>query len=147
MLKFKNDFFHFQYRLKYFLYTLFLKLKFSNCKHSYYLCNTDQQRKMNIITKRTVLYYMERYPAAQTALLSWFREFGLTGFNNFNELKQVYGNSSLLGGHRVIFNIKGNDFRLIVSVNFKAQAAYIIWFGTHQEYDQINASAIKHIEI
>jgi len=90
---------------------------------------------------------MERYPAAQTALLSWFREFGLKGFNNFNELKQEYGSSSLLVGHRVIFNSKGNDFRLIVSVNFKAQAAYIIWFGTHQEYDQINASEIKHIEI
>ena len=102
---------------------------------------------MNIIIKRTVLYYIDRYPAAKTALLSWLKEFGLTKFDNFNELKQVYGNSSLLAGHRVIFNIKGNDFRLIVSVNFSARAAYVIWFGPHQEYNKINASEIKHIEI
>lgn len=43
----------------------------------------------------------------------------------------------------MIFNIKGNDFRLIVSVNFKQLAAYIIWFGAHQEYDKINAETVE----
>lgn len=48
-----------------------------------------------------------------------------------------------MGQNRVIFNIKGNDYRLIVSVNFKQLAAYVIWFGTHKEYDKINAETIE----
>ena len=63
--------------------------------------------------------------------------------NNFNELKTVYGNASIIANYRVIFNIKGNDYRLIVSVNFKQLAAYIIWFGTHKEYDKINVETIE----
>lgn len=102
---------------------------------------------MNIITKRTILYYVEQYPAAKTALITWFKEFSSASFDNFNALKQVYGNASLIANHRVIFNIKGNDYRLIVSINFRTQAGYVIWFGTHKEYDKINAAEIKYIEV
>jgi mRNA interferase HigB len=65
-------------------------------------------------------------------------------FENFNQLKSTYGNASIVSNDRVIFNIKGNDFRLIVSINFKRQAAYIIWIGTHKEYDTIDAATIKY---
>lgn len=102
---------------------------------------------MNIITKRTVLHYTEQYPAAKTALVTWFKEFSSTNFENFNELKRVYGNASRIANHRIIFNIKGNDYRLIVSINFRTQAGYVIWFGSHKEYDKINAAEIKHIEV
>jgi mRNA interferase HigB len=47
----------------------------------------------------------------------------------------------------VVFNIKGNSFRLVVSINFKKQAAYIIWFGTHTEYDKIDVSSIPFLRI
>ena len=77
------------------------------------------------------------------ALLGWYKEFCAANYKNFNELKQVYGNASLVAKSRVIFNIKGNDFGLIVSVNFKQLAAYIIWFGTHQQYNKINAATIE----
>jgi len=102
---------------------------------------------MNVITKRTILYYTEQYPVAKTALLSWLKEFSTKNFNNYHELKQVYGHASILANHRIIFNIKGNDFRLIASVNFRTQAAYIIWFETHKQYDSIDAATIKHITI
>ena len=102
---------------------------------------------MNVITKRTIVYYSERYPSAKTALLNWFLEFSKYHFQNLNQLKQVYRNASIVANHRVIFNIKANDFRLIVSVNFTAQSAYIIWFGTHSEYNHIDAAMIKHIDI
>ena len=59
----------------------------------------------------------------------------------------MYGNASIVANHRVIFNIKGNDFRLIVSVNFRTQSAYVIWFGTHKEYNEVDAATVKHIEI
>jgi len=98
---------------------------------------------MNIIVKRAVLYYIDKYPQAKTPLLAWYNEFLKQEFHNFNELKAVYGNASIVPKNRVIFNIKGNDFRLIVSVNFKQLAAYIIWFGTHKDYDKINAETIE----
>jgi len=85
---------------------------------------------------------MKEYPTATVALQEWYYEFRGYGFGNFNQLKQVYGNASLIGDNRVIFNIKGNDFRLIIKINFAAQAAYILWFGTHKEYDKINAKTI-----
>jgi len=85
---------------------------------------------------------MANYPLAYTPLQEWYYDFRQYAFQNFNELKSVYGNASLVGDNRVIFNIKGNDFRLIIKMNFAAQAAYIIWFGTHNEYDKIDARTI-----
>lgn len=102
---------------------------------------------MNVITKRTIVYYTEQYPLAKTALLLWLRNFETRKFKSLNELKEVFGNASIVANHRVIFNIKGNDFRLITSINFRTQAVYIIWFGTHCEYDRIDAATIKYIDI
>jgi mRNA interferase HigB len=98
---------------------------------------------VNVIVKRAVTFYCDKYPVAKVALLGWYKEFCDANYKNFNELKQVYGNASLVANSRVIFNIKGNDYRLIVSVNFKQSAAYIIWFGTHSQYDKIDAEAVK----
>jgi mRNA interferase HigB len=80
---------------------------------------------------------------AKTALLAWYNEFFKLEFSNFNRLKAVYGNASIVSGNRIVFNIKGNDYRLLVSINFKQAAAYIIWFGTHKEYDKINVETIE----
>lgn len=106
-------------------------------KTIYYLYN------MNIIVKRALLYYIDKYPLAKIPLLSWYHTFLKQEFHHFNALKAVYGNASIAGNNRIIFNIKGNDYRLIVSVNFKKSAAYIIWFGTHKQYDKINAETIE----
>ncbi len=97
---------------------------------------------INIITRPTLLKYMAEYPTAKIALEEWYHEFKRFDFNNFNELKSTYGSASLVGDNRVIFNIKGNDFRLIIKINFKAKAAFILWFGTHKEYDKIDAKII-----
>lgn len=98
---------------------------------------------MNIIARGTINYYIDKFPKAKTALLAWYQEFSEAEFNNFDELKAVYGNASIVANNRVIFNIKANSFRIIVSVNFKKLAAYVIWFGTHAEYDKINAETIE----
>ncbi|MES2110715.1 MAG: type II toxin-antitoxin system HigB family toxin [Bacteroidota bacterium] len=102
---------------------------------------------MNVISKITILNYIKEYPIAETALLAWHKAFLKSSYNNFNELKAVYTNASIINNRRVIFNIKGNTFRLIVSVDFKRQFAYIIWFGTHQEYDKIDAATVSYTEI
>jgi len=97
---------------------------------------------MNIVVKRAVLYYVDNYPVAKTALLTWYNEFLKQEFRNFNELKEVYRNASIVANNKVVFNIKGNDYRLIIAINFKQAAAYIIWFGTHKEYDKINVETV-----
>ena len=97
---------------------------------------------MKILVKKTILFYIEKYPIAKTQLLIWYNEFTKLNFKNFNELKNVYGNASIVNNDRVVFNIKGNDFRLVVSINFLQTACYVIWFGTHKEYDKINVETV-----
>ena len=97
---------------------------------------------INIITRPTLLKYMVEYPVVKTALEEWYHEFKKFDFKSLNELKSVYSSASLVGDNRIIFNIKGNDFRLIIKINFKAKAAYILWFGTHKEYDKIDAKSV-----
>jgi mRNA interferase HigB len=99
---------------------------------------------MNIITRRTLLFYIAKYPLATNSLLIWYKDFSNSSFKNFNELKAVYSNASIIANNRVIFNIKGNSFRLIISIDFKRQAAYVIWFGTHLEYDKIDAATVAY---
>ena len=97
---------------------------------------------MKILVKKTILFYIRKYPIAETQLLIWFNEFSKFEFRNFNELKKVYGNASIVNSNRVVFNIKGNDFRLVVSINFLQSACYVIWFGMHKEYDTINVETV-----
>lgn len=98
---------------------------------------------MRILVKKTILYYTKKYPIAQLQLLIWFSEFSKMNFYSFNELQQVYGKASIVSNNRVVFNIKGNDFRLVVSINFLQQACYVIWFGSHKEYDNIDVSKVE----
>jgi len=79
---------------------------------------------------------------AETSLVIWFNEFSQHNFDNFNSLKSVYGNASIVRNNRVVFNIKGNDFRLVVSINFRQSVCYVIWFGTQKEYDKINVETV-----
>jgi mRNA interferase HigB len=98
---------------------------------------------MKVLVKKTILYYSQLYKNASTSLLIWNQEFSKHEFSNFNELKSVYKSASIVNNKRVVFNIKGNDFRLVVSINFSQNTCYVIWFGTHKEYDKINVETIS----
>lgn len=64
--------------------------------------------------------------------------------NNTNELKLKYRNASIISSKRVVFNIKGNNYRLIVDIEYKLKIVFIVWFGTHKEYDNIDAKTIRY---
>lgn len=100
---------------------------------------------MNIITRRTLLYYINKYPLAATALKVWYDEFSKADFRNLNDLKRIYGSASIVTDKRIVFNIKGNSFRLIVSINFETKNLYLIWFGTNSGYDKIDVSEVRFI--
>ncbi|GAH98692.1 unnamed protein product, partial [marine sediment metagenome] len=74
----------------------------------------------------------------------WICEIKNSDWNNPNELKEQYKNASIIGDKRVVFNIKGNNFRLIVNIEYKIKLVFIIWFGTHNEYDKINPKTISY---
>lgn len=98
----------------------------------------------NIITRRTLLEYAQKYPMAKTALFEWYHELIISDFKSFNELKKVYGNVSLVSDDRVVFNIMGNKYRLVVRMVFEFKSIQVKWFGTHTEYDKIDVSTVQY---
>ena len=98
----------------------------------------------NVITRKTLLEYCKKYPSAATALQEWYHELVICDFKNFNELKRVYGNASLVSDDRIVFNIMGNQYRLVVRMVFEYKAIQIKWFGTHAEYDKIDVTVVQN---
>ena len=97
----------------------------------------------NIITRKTLLEYCKKYPSAVVALQAWYYELVSCNFKNFNELKQVYRNASIISDDRVVFNIMGNNYRLVIRIVFDFKVIQIKWFGTHAEYDHVDVNTIQ----
>lgn len=98
----------------------------------------------NIITRKTLLQYSQKYPNAANALFEWYHEMIKADFDSFQELKAVYGNASIVADDRVVFNIMGNHYRLVVRMAFTYKVIQIKWFGTHAEYDKIDVVTIQY---
>lgn len=101
---------------------------------------------MRIIAVKTLKEYVKEFHQAEQALLSWYDEVAIAEWNNSAELKAQYRNASILSNKRVVFNIHGNTFRLIVDIGYRFKAVFIVWFGTHKQYDNIDAKTIKHVK-
>lgn len=97
---------------------------------------------LRIIAKKTLRDFWEVHPEVEEALKSWYNEFEKSKFENFNQLKSEYPSASILQNKRLVFNIKGNHYRLIVKINFDFQLCWIRFIGTHAQYDKINANNI-----
>ena len=65
-------------------------------------------------------------------------------WNTLNDVKQTYGNANIVGNDRVVFNIKGNDYRLVTEIDYKYLTVFIIWIGTHKEYDKIDVKTVEY---
>lgn len=101
---------------------------------------------MRIIKEKTLTDYCKqrKYKKAEEAIKAWLYEIKHSNWNNANELKLKYRNASIINSKRVVFNIKGNDYRLIVDIEYKLKIVFIIWLGTHKEYDKIDAKTINY---
>lgn len=95
-----------------------------------------------IIAKSTLREYWERHADAEQYLKTWYDTAKSAKWFSPGDVKQTYINASILKDGRVIFNIKGNSYRLIVKFNYEKQWAFIRFIGTHAEYDKINADTI-----
>jgi len=101
---------------------------------------------MRIIKESTLTRYCKesKYRQAEEPIKAWVYEVKFSTWNNTNELKAKYGNASFISSKRVVFNIKGNDYRLIVDIEYKLKLVFIVWFGTHKEYDKIDAKTVSY---
>jgi mRNA interferase HigB len=95
-----------------------------------------------IIAKKTLRDFWEKHADAEQYLKTWNETAKNSNWNSLNEIKQTYINASILKDSRIVFNIKGNSYRLIVKFNCERQWAFIRFIGTHAEYDKINADTI-----
>ena len=87
--------------------------------------------------------YCAKYPEVASTLQESYYELLKSEFKNFNDLRKVYGNVSLVGDDRVVFNVMGNKYRLVVRMVFEYRTIQIKWFGKHVEYDKTDVIAIK----
>ncbi|MDQ6844952.1 MAG: type II toxin-antitoxin system HigB family toxin [Bacteroidota bacterium] len=97
---------------------------------------------MRIIAKSALKSFWEKHPDAEQPLKAWHDEAKKAEWNNFQDIKKQFRSASIVGNDRVVFNIKGNDYRLIVLILFRKGKIFIRFVGTHKEYDKINAKNI-----
>ena len=101
---------------------------------------------MRIVKEKTLTEYcrLSKYKEATESLKAFIYEVRYSDWESAKELKSKYGNASIISSKRVVFNIKGNDYRLIVDVEYKLRIVFIVWFGTHTEYDKIDAKTVRY---
>ncbi len=97
---------------------------------------------MRIIAINQLRGFWNTHPQAEMPLRAWYAEASRADWKKPAEIKAAYRNASFLPGNRVIFNIKGNDYRLVVAVHYNRGMMFIRFVGTHAEYDRIDASTI-----
>ncbi|MCL1973883.1 MAG: type II toxin-antitoxin system HigB family toxin [Bacteroidetes bacterium] len=97
---------------------------------------------MRIIAHRTIVTYGNQHPNAKTALESWYKAAKTAEWRNFQDIKNVFNSVDYVGNQRYIFNIKGNNYRLVGKILFVQQLIYIRFIGTHEEYNKIDCSTI-----
>jgi len=97
---------------------------------------------MRIISRRVLREFWEKHPDAAVPLQTWFHDVAHATWSSPAEIKAVYRNASFVANNRVVFNIKGNRYRLVVVVIYSHGVVYIRFVGTHAEYDHIDAATI-----
>ncbi len=97
---------------------------------------------MRIIAIKTLKDFWRRYPDSEEHLKSWYKVVKNEDWKTPQEAKKCYGNASILKDGRVIFNIAGNKYRLIVWINYSYQVVYIRFIGTHKEYDETDVQTV-----
>lgn len=107
---------------------------------------------MRIIARRTLRDFVESragradQQALKAALDAWFAEVSKAAWRSTADVKRRYATASIVGSERIVFNIKGNDYRLVVAVRYDLGLVWIKWIGTHADYDRIDVREVDHGE-
>lgn len=98
---------------------------------------------MKIVAIKMLREFWARFPDSEQHLKAWLDEARNAAWTQPADIKEKYRSASILKNRRVVFNIKGNDYRLVVSVAYRFQAVYIKFVGTHEQYDGIDAETVE----
>jgi mRNA interferase HigB len=98
---------------------------------------------MRVIAKKHLTAYWEKHPDTEQPLKAWYDEACKAKWKNPQDIKRQYASASIVENNRVVFNIKGNNHRLIVAVAYQYEALYIKFIGTHVEYNKVNAATVE----
>jgi mRNA interferase HigB len=105
---------------------------------------------MRIIARRTLREFVEarrgykHHAALKAALDAWFDEVKKARWLSAADVKRSYATASIVSADRIVFNIKGNDYRLVVATDFEKSIVWIKWIGTHRDYDEIDVKEVQH---
>lgn len=105
---------------------------------------------MRIIARRTLREFVDSLaghkdqPAVKAALDAWFYEARKARWKNAADIKRSYASASIVTAERVVFNIKGNAYRLVAAIDFEKGIVWIKWIGTHKDYDRISVTEVDH---
>lgn len=97
---------------------------------------------MRVIKKKTIVDQFDIYPDVKGPLQAWMADIANADWDSPDAVKTRYPSASILAGNRVVFNIKGNKYRLIVYIFYPRRMVYIKFFGTHAEYDKVDATTV-----
>jgi len=97
---------------------------------------------MRVIAKRTIRNYIAQHPDCEQALLTWHKEAKAAKWKSPSDIKLKYHSASIINNNRVVFNLKGNHYRLVVKINYSLFIVWIKFIGTHAQYDKIDVSKI-----
>ncbi|MHB9150978.1 MAG: type II toxin-antitoxin system HigB family toxin [Thermoleophilia bacterium] len=97
---------------------------------------------MRVIARATLKHYWESHPAVEGQLRAWFQEAKAAKWGSPADVNAQYASASILADNRVVFNIGGNSYRLVVHINYELQIVYVKFIGTHGEYDNIDATTV-----
>ena len=97
---------------------------------------------MRVIAKKILRDFWTKHPDCEQQLKSWYKEAENASWTNMNRIKKDYPSASILADNRIVFNIKGNNYKLIVRINFYYQMVWIRFIGTHAQCDKIDATTI-----
>ena len=102
---------------------------------------------MRIISERPLREFWRLHPDARRPLLAWCREVESENWDTPGQIRAKYRSASFVADNRVVFNIKGNDYRLVVWVNYRKRLVYIKWVGSHEDYNSIDSIDVARVEI
>lgn len=97
---------------------------------------------MRVISRKILREFWEKHPDSRQPLQAWYADVKHSVWKKPSDIKNVYRNASFLSSNRVVFNIKGNNYRVVVVVKYRFGIVYIRFVGTHEEYDRIYAETI-----
>jgi mRNA interferase HigB len=97
---------------------------------------------VRIIARRALREFWERHPDAEQPLRAWYHDAQNADWRSPADIKREYANASIVAANRVVFNIKGNTYRLVVAINYPYRICYIRFVGSHQAYNRIDVARV-----